>query len=206
MKTTKIALTAVFAALTVAINIYGPKIPAPYAPFLLYQFWEIPIVVVFLAVGIVEGAAVAVINMVVLLVYYPGPLPLGPVYNFIALFSMLLGVYVTYRVAVGRFKAENLTLFLRQNFKVIAILATAFGITLRVVIMTVVNYLVLQQPPPVGYALNSPEAIAYLPLIGAFNASVAAYTVPIALGIIVAAIPVTSRFMRPTPKNQPSEP
>lgn len=195
-----------FAALTVAINIYGPKIPAPYAPFLLYQFWEIPIVVVFLAVGIVEGAAVAVINMVVLLVYYPGPLPLGPVYNFIALFSMLLGVYVTYRVAVGRFKAENLTLFLRQNFKVIAILATAFGITLRVVIMTVVNYLVLQQPPPVGYALNSPEAIAYLPLIGAFNASVAAYTVPIALGIIVAAIPVTSRFMRPTPKNQPSEP
>ena len=34
------------------------------------------------------------------------------------------------------------------------------------------------------------EAVAHLPLVGSFNTSVAAYTVPITLGIIVAAIPV----------------
>ncbi len=83
----------------------------------------------------------------------------------------------------------------------ISLSATAAGIVLRVAIMTGVNYFALQQPPPVGYALKSPEAIAYLPLVGAFNASVAAYTVPIALGIIAVSIPITSRFIRRTPKS-----
>jgi riboflavin transporter FmnP len=195
-------MIAVFTALTLAINVYGPKIPAPYAPFLIYQFWEIPIVVAFLAIGVVEGVIIALINMVVLLIYYPGALPLGPVYNFIALLSTLLGVYIIYRIATHRFRAENSSNFLRQHFKLISISATVMGIVLRVAIMTGVNFFALQQPLPVGYSLNSPEAIAYLPLIGAFNASVAAYTVPIALGIIVVALPITSRFNRPAPKSK----
>ena len=147
MKTITVALVAVFTALTLAINIYGPKIPAPYAPFLIYQFWEIPIVVAFLAIGVIEGLIIAVINMIVLLVYYPGALLLGPVYNFMALLSMLLGVYVTYRIAIRRFNGEDLSNFLRQHFKLIGVVSTVVGIVLRVTIMTGVNYVALQQPP-----------------------------------------------------------
>ncbi|MGZ4851010.1 MAG: hypothetical protein ACXV2C_06500, partial [Candidatus Bathyarchaeia archaeon] len=51
MNTKKLTLIIVFIALTTALNIAGPKIPAPYAPFLIYQLWEIPIVVAFLAIG-----------------------------------------------------------------------------------------------------------------------------------------------------------
>ena len=198
LRTVKIALTAIFAALTIAINLYGPKIPAPYAPFLVYQFWEIPIVVVFLTIGVAEGLAVALINMGILLVYYPGPLLLGPIYNFIAVMSMLLGVYLVYRIATRRFSATDLSSFLRQHIKLISVFATLAGVVLRVAVMSIVNYVALQQPPPAGYHLNSLEAIGYLPLVGAFNASVAAYTVPIALGIVLAAAPMTSRFVKPT--------
>jgi riboflavin transporter FmnP len=52
MNTKTLALTIVFTALTIAINVAGPKIPAPFAPFLQYQLWEIPIVIAFLSIGI----------------------------------------------------------------------------------------------------------------------------------------------------------
>ena len=51
MNTKTLAFIIVFAALTIAINVAGPKIPAPYAPFLYYQLWEIPIVISFLVLG-----------------------------------------------------------------------------------------------------------------------------------------------------------
>ena len=51
METKRLTLIIIFIALTTALSIGGPKIPAPYAPFLYYQLWEIPIVVAFLAMG-----------------------------------------------------------------------------------------------------------------------------------------------------------
>ena len=46
MNTKAISLTIVFTALTVALNpnLTGIFLAAPYAPFLIYQIWEIPIV------------------------------------------------------------------------------------------------------------------------------------------------------------------
>ena len=62
-KTRLAAIVAVFAALTVALNIMPIRVPAPYAPFLIYEIWEIPIVVAFLLFGPRVGLAVTLVNM-----------------------------------------------------------------------------------------------------------------------------------------------
>ena len=92
METKAITLTIVFAALTIALNPDITKIafPAPYAPFLIYQIWEIPIVAAFLLVNLKSAVAISALNAVVLFAIFPGASPLGPVYNLAAIFSMLL--------------------------------------------------------------------------------------------------------------------
>ena len=191
MNTKKLTLIIVFIALTTALNIAGPKIPAPYAPFLIYQLWEIPIVVAFLAIGPKAGLVIVGVNTLILLGTFWGALLLGPVYNFIAVLAMLLGIYIPYKIATHGCKLDNLGNFLQQHAKMISVAATALGIILRVVVMSAVNYVALQQAPPVGFALNSGEAIGYLPVVAIFNATVTLYTVPIGLGI---AIVIASRF------------
>lgn len=191
MNTKKLTLIIVFIALTTALNIAGPKIPAPYAPFLIYQLWEIPIVVAFIAIGVKAGLITVVVNSIILLATFWGALLLGPVYNLIAVLAMLLGIYIPYKIATHGCKVENLGSFLRQHVKMISIAATALGIIFRVVVMSVVNYFALQQAPPVGFALSSAESIAYLPVVAIFNATVTLYTVPIGLGI---AIVIAYRF------------
>jgi riboflavin transporter FmnP len=189
-----LALITVFVAVTLALNLAGPKIPAPYAPFLIYQLWEIPIVVAFLALGLIAGLITATINMLILMVYFPGPLQLGPVYNLIAVLAMMLGVYIPYIVATNGLKTENLGSFLRQHIKMISISATIMGITLRVAITTATNYIFVQQSPPVGFSYKPAAALAFLPLSALFNATVALYTIPTAFAVAIVAISVTSRY------------
>jgi riboflavin transporter FmnP len=85
MNTKRLTLIIVFIALTTALNIAGPKIPAPYAPFLIYQLWEIPIVVAFIAIGPKAGLVIVGVNTLILLATFWGVLLLGPVYNLIAI-------------------------------------------------------------------------------------------------------------------------
>src|SRR4030066_1760360 len=96
MDTKTLATTIVFAALTVALNpaISGIGVPAPYAPFLIYGLWEIPIVAAFVLINPASGIMISLLNAVVLFAFFPGPLPSGPFYNLIAIFSTLLGVYI----------------------------------------------------------------------------------------------------------------
>jgi riboflavin transporter FmnP len=185
MNTKTLAFTIVFTALTIAINIAGPKIPAPYAPFLLYQLWEIPIVFAFLALGVAAGLTIAGINTIILLVYYPGSILFGPIYNLLAILAMVLGIFIPYLIATRRCK-ENLTTFLRQHAKMIIISATALGILFRVAITSFTNYFLLQQPAPVGLSYPPEAALAFLPLSVLFNATVALYTIPVAIAITIA--------------------
>ena len=115
MNTKRLTLIIIFIALTTALNIAGPKIPAPYAPFLYYQLWEIPIVVAFLAMGPKAGVTVTVINTLILLAVFPGSLPVGPIYNFVAVLAMLLGIYIPYKVATRKCPTEKLSSFLQQH-------------------------------------------------------------------------------------------
>ena len=186
MNTKTLALSIIFTALTLAINLAGPKIPAPYAPFLIYQLWEIPIVFTFLALGLLAGLITAGINTLILLVYFPGFLPFGPLYNLFAVLAMMLGVFVPYLISTRGCKKENLSIFLRQHIKIITISATALGIIFRVAVTSATNYFLLQQAPPVGLSYPADAALAFLPLSILFNATVALYTIPIAIAITVA--------------------
>jgi len=169
MKTKTIAAIAVFTAISVALVISPFKFPAPYAPFLKYQIWEIPIVAAFLLYTPSVGVSTAIMNTLVLLAVYPGELPTGPIYNLAAVLSMLLGVYTNQRVAKYFIKSR----------KTLVILSTAFGCVLRVGFMSIINWIFLRYPYPIGYNMPAGAILAMLPIIGLFNATVALYTIPL---------------------------
>jgi len=176
MNSRTLASVAVFAALTVVLNLSPAKVPAPYMPFLFYQIWEIPIVAAFLFSGPFAGVIIAVVNTLVLLGLFPGALPTGPLYNLAAVLGMLLGIYFSHKLLRQAFG--------KQSEAMLTTSSTALGIVLRVAIMTVVNYSLLRFPPPVGYSMPEGAIILTLPLIGLFNATLALYTIP--LGYVLA--------------------
>jgi riboflavin transporter FmnP len=175
MNTKKLTLTIVFAALTVALNpaISRIGVPAPYAPFLIYGLWEIPIIAAFILIGSKSGIAVTILNAIVLFAFFPGPLPTGPLYNFIAIISTLSAVFVA-----NKFFSED-----AQNAKKQAILVTAattLGVVFRVAAMTVVNYVTLRYDYPIGFGLKEFEVLGFLPAGALFNGTVVLYSIPIA--------------------------
>lgn len=170
MDTKTIAAIIVFAALTIALNLSPIKFPAPYAPFLIYQIWEIPIVTAFLLYGTRVGIPIAILNTIILIAVFPGLLPTGPLYNLAAVLSMLLGIGI-----IKFFIKKNSP----RNQVLLAGLFTTSGVILRTVIMIIVNYVFLRFPPPVGYGLDEITIIAYVPLVAIFNITLALYTIPI---------------------------
>lgn len=237
MDSKAIAAIIVFSALALVLNLSPAKIPAPYAPFLIYQIWEIPIVAAFLLYGPKVGVAVSIVNTLALLAIFQGALPTGPLYNLAAVLSMLFGVYIVHKVVLafrGKFVSDGystevvtcimlsmlsimgalvntlLWLFPGCVFGLISIIvaiearqrknaytqsiaqsttgqynglviaaSTVVGAFTRVIIMSFINLTFLPFPPPVGLGLPPPAAIAILPLVGFFNATLALYTIPI---------------------------
>jgi len=176
MDSKTIASISVFAAFTVALNLSPVKIPAPYAPFLIYQIWEIPILAAFLLYGPGVGVAISIVNTIVLLGVFPGALPTGPLYNLAAVLSMLLGIYIVQKFTPISFR--------RQHEAILIASSTALGILGRVGLMTIVNWICLPYPPPVGFSMPIEALVPLLPVVGVFNATLALYTIP--LGYIVA--------------------
>ncbi|MCL5317353.1 MAG: hypothetical protein M1503_03675 [Thaumarchaeota archaeon] len=166
-----ITAIAIFAALAIALHTSPLKMPAPYAPFLIYELWEIPIVAAFLLYGIRLGLSVTVINFLSLMVIFPGSLQAGPIYNLIAIMSMLLGM-------LAAFKLAGLSSKLRSGLRVFW-LALILGITARVAVMAVVNLVLLQMSAPLGFSIPFGAVVAMLPQIILFNATVAAYSIVI---------------------------
>jgi len=177
MNTKTIASIIIFAALTIALNLSSPiKIPAPYAPFLIYQIWEIPIVAAFLLYGALVGFTIAALNTLVLLAVFQGALPTGPFYNLVAISSMLFGMIIVKKLA------ERHSPKLGETS--LSIFATSSGIILRMVTMAFVNWALLRFPPPVGFSMPEQAIVMMVPLVAIFNATLALYTIP--LGYFVA--------------------
>ncbi len=180
---------AIFAALALALQFSPIKIPAPYAPFLFYELWEIPMVAAFLLFGARVGVFVAVINFLGLIFYFRGTLDAGPIYNLIATLAMLLGMLLGYRAV-------------RSNGNGQFLLVMILGISARVAVMTFVNALLLPMPPPLGFSapLAGIEQFYKLPsgtllsFIALFNFTLALYTIPLAR---VTATAVSSRTRTP---------
>jgi riboflavin transporter FmnP len=175
MNTKTIATIVVFAALTMALNLWAPKIPAPPpVSFLKYQIWEIPIITAFLLFGLIVGAFIAIINTLMLFVVYPGDLPAGPLYNLFAVLSMMLGIYFVQKILAKRFGKQNEVIVITSSI--------ASGTVLRVVAMTIINYALLRCPSPFGFGdfgVSEEQILLWLPFIGIFNAILALYTIPI---------------------------
>jgi riboflavin transporter FmnP len=172
MNTKTIATIVVFAALTIVLNLWAPKIPAPPpVTFLKYQIWEIPIVTAFLLFGLLVGTFIAVINTLMLFVVFPGDLPTGPLFNLYAVLSMLFGIYLIQKILAKRLS--------KQNKAIVVTSSTVFGIVLRVAVMILINYALLRYPPPFGFGAPEEQILLWLPFIGIFNAILALYTIPI---------------------------
>jgi riboflavin transporter FmnP len=169
--TKKISLLIVLTALTLALNVSPVKIPAPYAPFLFYQIWEIPIVTATLLYGLAFGVIITVFNTLLLLLIFPGSLPTGPLYNLVAIVSMLIGIIIIKQLSSKLMDGSS-------DLSLIASI-TISGITTRVIVMTVMNWTLLPFPPPVGFGIPKEVLVSMLPLIGFFNATLALYTIPI---------------------------
>ena len=183
-----LASTALFTALTVALNLSPIKFPAPFAPFLYYQIWEIPIVAALFLFGLKVGVVVTIINTGALIALFPGALPTGPLYNMVAVLSMLFAIYA----------AANLMGPASNPWGVTLVLSTLLGTVSRVVVMSIMNYALIRYPPPLGFSMPEESIVALLPLIGVFNATLALYTIPI--GYLVAKA-VTSKIQIPRPNN-----
>jgi riboflavin transporter FmnP len=188
MDTKKLSLTIVFAALTIALNpaFTYIAINAPFAPGLIYQVWEIPIVIAFLIISPLAGISISLLNTALLFVIFPGALPTGPAYNLAASLSMQIGIFAALtigkRIACRKNKDPNV--LFKPKW---AALATVFGVLTRVAFMSVLLYFVLPQPAPIGYAsfgFDQTATLLYLPFAAIFNATLALYTIPI--GFIVA--------------------
>ncbi len=189
MQTKALTLTIIFAVLTVVLNPDISKIqfPAPYAPFLIYQIWEIPIVAAFLLLNLRSAVAIAGLNAIVLLAIFQGASPLGPFYNLAAILSMLIGIYVAHLLLFKRISNKDEFGKTWKFNTTLAIAYTGFGIAFRVIIMGLVNFITLGVPPPVGYALPQPIIISYyVPVSCIFNGTLALYTIP--LGYFIAVV------------------
>ncbi|MEM3458893.1 MAG: hypothetical protein QXN36_08445 [Candidatus Bathyarchaeia archaeon] len=176
MNTKTVAIITIFAALTIVLNLSPIKIPAPYAPYLIYQIWEIPIIAAFLLYGILIGIAIALVNTLVLFAVFPGLLPTGPLYNLAAVISMLFGVFLI--IKLTRKNPQ------KNADPLVITLSTVVGTIFRVGIMTLVNWTFLRFPPPVGFGMPEEAILAALSLIAIFNATLALYTIP--LGHVIA--------------------
>ena len=185
MNTKKLTLTIVFAALTIALNPAFTYIALnfPFAPGLIYQIWEIPIVVAFLIISPISGLAISLLNTAVLFVVFPGALPTGPAYNLAATLSMQVGIFAALTIGKRISCSKNQDTNVLFNAKW-ATVSTAMGILARVAFMTVVLFFALPQPSPIGFYFPLDLTIGYLPFAAIFNASLALYTIPI--GFLIA--------------------
>ena len=173
-KTQRLAGVALFTALAIILNRSPVQFPAPYASFLIYEVWEIPIVLALLIFGLPAGITVGILNALILLAVFPGSLPSGPLYNLAAVVFSLVGVSLGHKLA---FKAG-------RSLKAIAILATGLAIVTRVMGMTLINGIFLSFPPPVGFYLPHAVVYAMLPAIAFFNGTVVLYSVPLAYSVV----------------------
>ena len=185
LDTKRLSLIIVFAALAIALNPTFTYIGFnfPLANGLIFQIWEIPIVVAFLIISPMAGLVISLINTAVLFAIFPGVLPTGPAYNLSATLSMQIGIFGAVMIAkkISCPKHQNTNVLFQPKW---VILATAMGILTRVAVMSIILFFALPQPSPIGFSFPLQATIGYLPFAAIFNATLALYT--ISIGFVIA--------------------
>jgi riboflavin transporter FmnP len=170
----EITSIAVFTALAIVLS--KASIPAPFAGFLFYDVWEIPILIALLMFGLRAAGLVALFNFLILLLVNQGVIIAGPLYNLAAVLATFLGVIVGHRLAVRS----------GWGFFGTAALSTVMGIAARTGIMVVFNSIFLPLAYPLGFGV---PAAPFLGAIAFFNATIALYLIPISYVVVRAITP-----------------
>lgn len=151
-KTVFIAGTALLAAVVVVLDYSRLKVPYPGQPFLKFDALGIPMLLSYFIFGLLSGTITSVVAW---LSIAPRD-PFSGFMKFLAEFSTIIGVYVVLRARrpTGRFwKALSL----------------ASGVTVRVVVTTIANILLLPVFMPTFYQSYAAVVIS-VPSFGVFNA------------------------------------
>jgi len=121
-----ISATSIFGALASILAILPLSIPYPLIPYLKFDLAEIPVMIALLCFGPISGVGSALIYWAILL--WRGEFsPIGPSMKFLAVFSMLLGLWIGAKIFRGsKFKLH---------------LSFLLGALFRILSMTVMNYL-----------------------------------------------------------------
>ena len=123
-----ISAASIFGALAAILAILPLSIPYPPIPYLKFDLAEIPVMIALLCFGPISGIGSALIYWAILL--WVGEFsPIGPSMKFLAVFSMLIGLWIGVKI----FKESRLMLFL----------SFLLGIFLRIVSMSAMNYLIV---------------------------------------------------------------
>jgi len=157
------------------------EIPFPLASYLKLEVWEIPSYVALIAYGPKLGLGTALIVYLCVQAFITG-LPLGPVYNLIAVISTMGGILFAVNIT------NKLKIKLRDSRTFFASLLC--GIIFRTVIMTIVNFIVLPQPFPIGYKIPVEALPPILWYTALFNIIVATYSITIAKIIAERVLPI----------------
>ena len=132
VNTRAISLSAVFSALSVVLTMAKLTIPFPLLPYLEFDFSEIPITAVVFLIGPQYAMLSAIIYWIVLTIR-AGDL-LGPAMKFAAVAAMIIGFWIISKINNGK---NN------RSLQSVVTSGTVFGIILRVLVMSVFNYVVL---------------------------------------------------------------
>ncbi len=165
-----VASIAVLSALAFVLSL-TVQLPFPLASYLYLELWEIPAYLALFVYGLRPALAVAFVVLFLVQIFSPGPLPTGPLYNFIAVISTMIGAIIVTKVA-GTPTRSSVTLGLA------VVITSAVA---RILLMTVVNYLVLPYPYPIGFSIPPSALPPILVVTAIFNAVVALYSVTLAL-------------------------
>lgn len=123
---------AIFGALAAILAVLPLSFPFPILPYLKFDLAELPVTIAFLLYGPIPGVISSLIYWIVL--NFVGSFaPIGPAMKFASVISMVVGMWVG--LVVLRRITSRRTLML--------VSAIAFGMILRVIVMSIFNYVVL---------------------------------------------------------------
>ncbi len=193
MNTRSIAVVAVFAAVSIALN--AVRIPTIYWPGLYYTFAEIPIAVAFILFGFRIGILAEALHILGVELLFPRGLVAAATYplGVVSITLMLFGVYLATRIIARRVKTGK-----PPSEKKSAAYLTALGIAARGGIMPFFDYGLMYHillPLTLGYVIPEAYIVALIPSFIVYNITVALFTIPIAYGIAVR----VSKYLRIEP-------
>lgn len=123
--------TSLLTALAVTIAILRIHIPYPILPYLKFDLTEIPIFMVLVFYGLKLSAISSIVYWIILLGIGEFT-PIGPTMKFLAILSMLIGYTIGYKLA-----KNNIT-------------GLVCSIVVRAIVMSLMNYIVLELLIPGG--------------------------------------------------------